>query len=79
MVSVFKSLKTNLTLDSELGTSHVFIIDDEILGEEMTEKKKFAMIPDSSQISNNNMVDDVKVILAEYRTEKENNIYKGKL
>ena len=27
LVKVFKSLKTNLNLDSDLGTSHVFIID----------------------------------------------------
>lgn len=82
LVSVFKSLKTNLTLDSELGTSHVFIIDRDgnLRGRDDGEEKKFGY--DSRFVAdiNNNMVDDVKVILAEYRMAlKKNNIYKGKL
>ena len=82
LVNVFKSLKTNLTLDSELGTSHVFIIDRDgnLRGRDDGEEKKFGY--DSRFVAdiNNNMVDDVKVILAEYRMAlKKNNIYKGKL
>ena len=82
LVSVFKSLETNLTLDSELGTSHVFIIDRDgnLRGRDDGEEKKFGY--DSRFVAdiNNNMVDDVKVILAEYRMAlKKNNIYKGKL
>lgn len=82
LVNVFESLKTNLTLDSEFGTSHVFIIDRDgnLRGRDDGEEKKFGY--DSRFVAdiNNNMVDDVKVILAEYRMElKKNNIYKGKL
>ena len=82
LVNVFKSLKTNLTLDSELGTSHVFIIDRDgnLRGRDDGEEKKFGY--DSRFVAdiNNHMVDDVKVILAEYRMAlKKNNIYKGKL
>ena len=37
-------------------------------------------IEKKKMLINNNMVDDVKVILAEYRMAlKKNNIYKGKL
>ncbi len=82
LINVFESLKTNLTLDSELGTSHVFIIDRDgnLMGRDDGEEKKFGY--DSRFVAdiNNNMVDDVKVILAEYRMAlKKNNIYKGKL
>ena len=82
LINVFESLKTNLTLDSELGTSHVFIIDRDgnLRGRDDGEEKKFGY--DSRFVAdiNNNMVDDVKVILAEYRMAlKKNNIYKGKL
>ena len=82
LINVFESLKTNLTLDSELGTSHVFIIDRDgnLSGRDDGEEKKFGY--DSRFVAdiNNNMVDDVKVILAEYRMAlKKNNIYKGKL
>ena len=82
LVKVFKSLKTNLMLDSDLGTSHVFIIDRDgnLRGRDDSEGVKFGY--DSRFVAdiNNNMVDDVKVILAEYRMAlKKNNIYKGKL
>lgn len=82
LVKVFKSLKTNLNLDSDLGTSHVFIIDRDgnLRGRDDSEGVKFGY--DSRFVAdiNNNMVDDVKVILAEYRMAlKKNNIYKGKL
>ena len=79
---MFNSLKTNLNLDSDLGTSHVFIIDRDgnLRGRDDSEGVKFGY--DSRFVAdiNNNMVDDVKVILAEYRMAlKKNNIYKGKL
>ena len=82
LVKVFNSLKTNLNLDSDLGTSHVFIIDRDgnLRGRDDSEGVKFGY--DSRFVAdiNNNMVDDVKVILAEYRMAlKKNNIYKGKL
>ena len=82
LVKVFESLKTNLKLESDLGTSHVFIIDRDgnLRGRDDSNGVKFGY--DSRFVAdiNNNMVDDVKVILAEYRMAlKKNNIYKGKL
>ena len=82
LVKVFESLKTNLKLGSDLGTSHVFIIDRDgnLRGRDDSNGVKFGY--DSRFVAdiNNNMVDDVKVILAEYRMAlKKNNIYKGKL
>ena len=82
IVALFNSLKTNLKLDSYLGTSYVFIIDRDgnLRGRADKEGIKFGY--DSRFVAdiNNNMVDDVKVILAEYRMAlKKNNIYKDKL
>ena len=82
LISVFKSLKTDIELDSNLGTSHVFIIDRKgsLRGRDDMEGTKFGY--DSRFVAdiNNNMVDDVKVILAEYRMAlKKNNIYKDQL
>ena len=82
LISVFNSLKTDIELDSNLGTSHVFIIDRKgsLRGRDDMEGTKFGY--DSRYVAdiNNNMVDDVKVILAEYRMAlKKNNIYKDQL
>ena len=81
LINVFNSLKTDIKLDSNLGTSHVFIIDrmGNLRGRDDKEGAKFGY--DSRFVAdiNNNMVDDVKVILAEYRMAlKKNNIYKDK-
>ena len=82
LTDVFSSLNTGLKLDSFLGTSFVFIIDrnGNLRGRDGKDGIKFGY--DSRFVAdiNNNMVDDVKVILAEYRMElKKNNIYKDKL
>ena len=82
LVGVFNSLQTDLKLDANLGTSHVFIIDRKgnLRGRDDKEGTKFGY--DSRFVAdiNNNMVDDVKVILAEYRMAlKKNNVYKDKL
>jgi hypothetical protein len=82
LVGVFNSLKTDLKLDTNLGTSYVFIIDRKgnLRGRDDKEGIKFGY--DSRFVAdiNNNMVDDVKVILAEYRMAlKKNNIYKDEL
>lgn len=82
LLDVFKSLKTDLKLDSSLATSYVFIIDRDgnLRGRDDEEGIKYGY--DSRFVAdiNNNMVDDVKVILAEYRMAlKKNNIYKNKL
>ena len=79
---IFSSLNTGLKLDSFLGTSFVFIIDrnGNLRGRDGKDGIKFGY--DSRFVAdiNNNMVDDVKVILAEYRMAlKKNNIYKDQL
>ncbi len=82
IIDLFNSLNTDLKLDSYLGTSYVFIIDRDgnLRGRDDNEGIKFGY--DSRFVAdiNNNMVDDVKVILAEYRMAlKKNDIYKDKL
>lgn len=82
LISVFNSLETDINLDSNLGTSYVFIVDrnGNLRGRDDKEGVKFGY--DSRFVAdiNNNMVDDVKVILAEYRMAlKKNNIYKDEL
>ena len=82
LMSVFNSLETDINLDSNLGTSYVFIVDrnGNLRGRDDKEGVKFGY--DSRFVAdiNNNMVDDVKVILAEYRMAlKKNNIYKDEL
>ncbi|MFD2564096.1 hypothetical protein [Aquimarina rubra] len=69
----FKGLKTPYKLDKQLATNYVFIIDKQanLRGREENLDKKEQKIYgyDTSSVAdlNNVMVDDVKVILAEYR------------
>lgn len=76
--SFFSSLQTDLTLNTNLATPYVFIIDknrnlrgranDEDVG------TKYGFNTASVADLNNKMVDDVKIILAEYRMAlKKNN------
>ena len=80
---IFNSLKTNLTLDSNLGTPYVFIIDrDANLRGRDDDDDGIKYGYDSRSVAdiNNTMLDDVKVILAEYRMAlKKNNRYKESL
>jgi len=76
----FESLDTKLTLDENLGTPYVFIIDKEgsLRGRDDDEDEddgtKFGFNTASVADLNNKMVDDVKIILAEYRLAlKKNN------
>ncbi len=68
---VFNSLKSNLSLDPNLSTPYVFIIDKEgsLRGRDDDEDEGVMYGFDSSTIAeiNNKMSDDVKVLLAEYR------------
>ncbi len=68
---VFGSLKSDLSLDSNLSTPYVFIIDKErsLRGRDDDEDEGIMYGFDSSTIAeiNNKMSDDVKVLLAEYR------------
>ena len=74
----FESLLTNLTLDEDLATPYVFIIDkDKNLrgrNDDEDEGTKFGFNTTSVAELNNKMVDDVKIMLAEYRLAlKKNN------
>ena len=82
LLKVYQSLKTDFNLDSNLGTPYVFIIDrnGDLRGRDDKEGTKFGYDSRSVADINNNMLDDVKVILAEYRMAiKKNNIYKDQL
>lgn len=70
--NVFSSLQTSYTLDDELASPYVFIIDKELQlrGRKKDQKEKEILYGfDSSIIAeiNNKMSDDIKVVLAEYR------------
>lgn len=68
---VFESLKSNISLDTNLSTPYVFIIDKErsLRGRDDDDDEGVMYGFDSSTIAeiNNKMSDDVKVLLAEYR------------
>lgn len=74
----FKGLKTDLSLDENLATPYVFIIDKDrnLRGRTNDEDEgtKFGFDATSVAELNNKMEDDVKIILAEYRLAlKKNN------
>ncbi len=76
---VFASLKTDLELDEQLATPYVFIVDKELNLRGRTadedEGTKYGFNANSVAELNNKMVDDVKIILAEYRLAlKKNNL-----
>ena len=78
--SFFDGLKTNLELDDTKATPYVFIIDKDFKlrgrDEDITEKTeiKYGFNSESVAELNNEMVDDVMIILAEYRLAlKKNN------
>jgi len=76
--SVFNSLMTNLSLDENLCTDYVFIIDKKknLRGrtDDEEEVTKYGFKATSVAELNNKMEDDVKIILAEYRMAlKKNN------
>ncbi|NDV43300.1 hypothetical protein [Flagellimonas sediminis] len=76
--SYFKGLGTNLDLGSDLSTPYVFIIDKDLAlrgrNDDEDEGVKYGFDTSSVAELNNKMVDDVKIILAEYRLAlKKNN------
>jgi len=80
--SLFNSLNTNISLDSNYGTPYVFIIDRDsnLRGRDDDDGIKYGYDSRSVADINNNMLDDVKVILAEYRMAlKKNNRFKESL
>lgn len=74
----FSSLQTNVSLDNNLATPNVFIIDKDLSLRGRTDDEdegvKYGFDTSSVAELNNKMVDDVKIILAEYRLAlKKNN------
>ncbi len=77
----FRSLKTNLSLDENLATPYVFIIDKSLnlRGRTEDEGVKYGFNTNSVGELHNLMVDDIKIILAEYRMAlKKNNLDRTK-
>ena len=74
---VFESFNTNLKLDEEFGTPYVFIIDRNLnlRGRDDDEDSGILYGFNSQSVAeiNNKMVDDVKIILAEYRLALKKN------
>lgn len=74
---LFKSLKTNLSLNENLSTPFVFIIDKDksLRGRKDDEDEglKYGFETSSVAELNNKMEDDVKIILAEYRLALKKN------
>lgn len=75
----FNGLKTDLQLDETKATPYVFIIDKDLKlrgrDEDVEEKEKIKYGFNSTSVAeiNNEMVDDVKIILAEYRLALKKN------
>ncbi len=69
--NLFNSLKTNISLDANFGSSQVFIIDKNknLRGRSEDEDGDVLFGFDTSSVAelNNKMKDDIKVLLAEYR------------
>ena len=78
---LFLSLETNLKLDEYMGSPYAFIIDkySSLRGRDDSDGIKFGYDSRSVADINNSMLDDVKIILAEYRLAlKKNNIFNEK-
>jgi hypothetical protein len=76
---LFSSLNTNLKLDQNLSSPYAYIIDkfSSLRGRDDSDGIKFGYDSRSIADINNNMLDDVKIILEEYRLAlKKNNIFK---
>ncbi|SEL51964.1 hypothetical protein SAMN04488008_10497 [Maribacter orientalis] len=78
IMALYSSLKTDIQLDDRLGTSYVFIIDKnfKLRGRTKDEDEgtKYGFNSNSVADLNNKMVDDIKIVLAEYRLAlKKNN------
>jgi hypothetical protein len=81
--ALFASLKSNVQLDENLGTSYVFIIDKDrnLRGRDDDDDDGIKYGFDTTSVAelNNKMEDDVKIILAEYRLAlKKNNANRSK-
>ncbi|MCG2461432.1 hypothetical protein K8352_11780 [Flavobacteriaceae bacterium F89] len=77
ILDLFNSLKTDLSLDDDLSTPYVFIIDKtgNLRGrnDDEDEGTKYGFNATSVAELNNKMTDDVKIVLAEYRMALKKN------
>ena len=75
--NLYSSLKTDIQLDDKLGTPYVFIIDKDFKLRGRTkdedEDTKYGFNSNSVADLNNKMIDDVKIVLAEYRLALKKN------
>ena len=75
--SLYSSLKTDIQLDDKLGTPYVFIIDKDFKLRGRTkdedEDTKYGFNSNSVADLNNKMIDDIKIVLAEYRLALKKN------
>ena len=74
---VFNSFKTNLELDNNYSTPYVFIVDRDLALRGRDDDEDIGLLYGFNSQSvaeiNNKMVDDVKIILAEYRLALKKN------
>ena len=75
--TVFDSFKTNLELDNNFSTPYVFIVDRDLALRGRDDDEDIGLLYGFNSQSvaeiNNKMVDDVKIILAEYRLALKKN------
>ena len=75
--NLYSSLKSDIQLDDKLGTPYVFIIDKDFKLRGRTkdedEDTKYGFNSNSVADLNNKMIDDVKIVLAEYRLALKKN------
>ncbi|MEP2238776.1 MAG: hypothetical protein ABJI22_10490, partial [Maribacter sp.] len=81
--NLFNSLKTDIELDGKNSTPYVFIIDKDLTlrgrSDDEDDGTKYGFNSTLVSDLNNKMVDDVKIILAEYRLAlKKNNAERSK-
>ena len=74
---IFESFNTNIKLDSNFSTPYVFIVDRDLSLRGRDDDEDIGMLYGFNSQSvaeiNNKMVDDVKIILAEYRLALKKN------
>ena len=74
---IFESFKTNIELDQSFSTPYVFIVDRDLSLRGRDDDEDIGVLYgfDSQSVAeiNNKMVDDVKIILAEYRLALKKN------
>lgn len=75
IVKLFKSLKTDNNLDYNYGSPYVYIIDKKLSQRGRNDNNGIKFGYDSRSVAdiNNFMLDDIKVILAEYRLALKKN------